>query len=220
MRDRGVSAPAVPAQHVPPLSSGRVSQRTALTLALLYAKLGISQTWEPTPLQPCTSSEASPPFMNHCRAFRRGSCSLPTVAVRHSNKCGALVPRLHASSGSRASRGGQCLHPLISTLRSEVAAGHACMFTAEPSQDSIAVRSEPWPRPPVPSMTCSSSSTPISSLASSTGLQGRKRGIVLVRHRSFNLHRLIILAPIRVVPIALGSYNHALCGSTNVGHVS
>jgi hypothetical protein len=127
---------------VPPPSSSRASQRTTLAQALLYAKLGISRTWEPTPLQPCTSSEASPPFMNHCRAFRQRSCSLPAVTVRRSNKCGALVPRLHASSGCRASRGGQRLHPLISTLRLEVSAGHACMFTVEPSQDSIAARSE------------------------------------------------------------------------------
>jgi hypothetical protein len=49
-----------------------LSQRTALALALLYAKLGISQTWEPTPLQPCTSSEASPPAMTLCRIIRRG----------------------------------------------------------------------------------------------------------------------------------------------------
>jgi hypothetical protein len=45
-------------------------------------------------------------------------------------------------------------------------------------------------------MTCSSSSSPISSLASCTGLPGRKRGTVLVRHPSFNLRRFIVLASI------------------------
>jgi hypothetical protein len=34
----------------------------------------------------------------------------------------------------------------------------------------------------------------VSSLASCTGLQGRKRGTELVRHRSFDLHRFIVLA--------------------------
>jgi hypothetical protein len=66
----------------------------------------------------------------------------------------------------------------------------------------------------------SSSSTPISSLASCTGLPGRKWGTVLVRHRSFNARHSFVLSPIRVVPIALGSCNRALRGSTNVGHVS
>jgi hypothetical protein len=77
-------------------------------------------------------------------------------------------------------------------------------------QDSIAARSESLAEAPVPSVTCSSSSTPIFSLASCTGLQGRKRVTVLVRHRSFNLHRFIVLAPIRVVQVVLDSCRRAL----------
>jgi hypothetical protein len=41
-------------------------------------------------------------------------------------------------------------------------------------------------------------------------MQGRKRGTVLVRHRSFDLHRFIVLAPIRVVQVVLDSCRRAL----------
>jgi hypothetical protein len=56
----------------------------------------------------------------------------------------------------------------------------------------------------------------VSSLASCTGLQGRKRGTELVRHRSFDLHRFIVLAPIRVVKVALESCCFALCNLISI----
>jgi hypothetical protein len=53
-----------------------------------------------------------------------------------------------------------------------------------------------------------------------TSIKGRRCSYLQFCHYSFNRHRLIVLTPIRVVPVALDSCSRALHGSTNVGLVS